>query len=101
TSAFTLDSTIVKAAPPSLVRELHATNSQLQWIVAAYSLVFAALVLGAGNLSDRRGRKGVLLAGLAVFGLASFVGGLTATAGQLIVARGVMGLGAALLFPAT
>src|SRR5262249_61341689 len=96
-----LDITIVNVALPSLVRELHATNSELQWIVDAYSLVFAALVLGAGNLSDRRGRKGVLLAGLAVFGVASFAGGLTATAGQLIVARGVMGLGAAMIFPAT
>jgi len=101
TFAINLDITIVNVALPSLVRELHATNSQLQWIVDAYSLVFAALVLGAGNLSDRRGRKGVLLGGLAVFGLASFAGGLTATAGQLIVARGVMGLGAALIFPAT
>src|SRR5262244_3556154 len=101
TFAINLDITIVNVALPSLVRELHASNSQLQWIVDAYSLVFAALVLGAGNLSDRRGRKGVLLAGLAVFGVASFAGGLTATAGQLIVARGVMGLGAAMIFPAT
>src|SRR5262245_6974367 len=101
TFAINLDITIVNVALPSLVRELHATNSQLQRIVDTYSLVFAALVLGAGNLSDRRGRKGVLLAGLAVFGVASFAGGLTATAGQLIVARGVMGLGAALIFPAT
>src|SRR5215470_2554340 len=101
TFVINLDITIVNVALPSLVRELHASNSQLQWIVDAYSLVFAALVLGAGNLSDRRGRRGVLLAGLAVFGLASFAGGLTATAGQLIVARGVMGLGAALIFPAT
>src|SRR5262245_34032784 len=101
TFAINLDITIVNVALPSLGRELHATNSQLQWIVDAYSLVFAAFVLGAGNLSDRRGRKGVLLAGLAVFGLASLAGGLTATAGQLIVARGVMGLGAAMIFPAT
>ena len=101
TFAINLDITIVNVALPSLVRELHASNSQLQWIVDAYSLVFAALVLAAGNLSDRRGRKGVLLAGLGVFGLASLAGGLTSSAGQLIVARGVMGLGAALIFPAT
>src|SRR6516165_2590577 len=96
-----LDITIVNVALPSLVRELHASNSELQWIVDAYSLVFAALVLAAGTLSDRRGRKGVLLTGLAVFGLASLAGGLTSSAGQLIAARGVMGLGAAMIFPAT
>jgi EmrB/QacA subfamily drug resistance transporter len=99
--AINLDTTIVNVALPSLVRELNASTSQLQWVVDAYSLVFAALLLAAGSLSDRVGRKGVLLAGLAVFGLASIAGGLTATAGQLIVARAVMGLGAALIFPAT
>src|SRR2546423_553853 len=99
--AINLDTTIVNVALPSLVRELHASTTQLQWIVDAYSLVFAALLLAAGSLGDRRGRKGVLLVGLAVFGLASAAGGLTATPGQLIVARCVMGLGAALIFPAT
>jgi EmrB/QacA subfamily drug resistance transporter len=99
--AINLDTTIVNVALPSLVRELHASNSQLQWIVDAYSLVFAALLLAAGSLSDRVGRKGVLLVGLAVFGLASAAGGLTNSPGQLIVARSVMGLGAALIFPAT
>src|SRR5437016_6107934 len=96
-----LDITIVNVALPTLVRELHASNSQLQWIVDAYSLVFAALLLAAGSLSDRLGRKEFLLAGLAVFGLASVAGGLTTTPGQLIVARCVMGLGAAMIFPAT
>ena len=99
--AINLDTTIVNVALPSLTRELHASTSQLQWIVDAYSLVFAALLLAAGSLSDRVGRKGVLLAGLAVFGLASLAGGFTDSPSQLIVARGVMGLGAALIFPAT
>src|SRR6059036_3092886 len=99
--AINLDTTIVNVALPSLVRELHASTSELQWIVDAYSLVFAALLLAAGSLSDRVGRKGVLLAGLGVFGLASAAGGLTNSPGQLIVARSVMGLGAALIFPAT
>src|SRR3954447_9386551 len=89
-----LDTTIVNVALPSLVRELHASTSDLQWIVDAYNLVFAALLLAAGSLSDRLGRKGMLLAGLAVFGVASTAGGLTDSPGQLIVARGVMGLGA-------
>src|SRR5256714_3621770 len=96
-----LDITIVNVALPTLVRELHASNSQLQWVVDAYSLVFAALLLAAGSLSDRLGRKGFLLAGLAVFGLASVAGGLTSTPGQLIVARCFMGLGAAMIFPTT
>jgi EmrB/QacA subfamily drug resistance transporter len=99
--AINLDTTIVNVALPSLVRELHASNTQLQWIVDAYNLVFAALLLASGSLSDRVGRKGMLLAGLGVFGGASLVGGLMSTPGQLIVARCVMGLGAAMIFPAT
>jgi len=99
--AINLDTTIVNVALPTLVRELHASNTQLQWVVDAYNLVFAALLLAAGSLSDRVGRKGMLLSGLAVFGLASLVGGFTTTPGQLIVARCVMGLGAAMVFPAT
>src|SRR6266540_3321208 len=96
-----LETTIVNVALPTLVRELHATDSQLQWVVDAYNLVFAASVLAAGSLSDRFGRKGMLLAGLAVFGLASLAGGVTGSPGQLIAARAVMGVGAAMVFPAT
>jgi EmrB/QacA subfamily drug resistance transporter len=96
-----LDTTIVNVALPTLVRQLHASDSQLQWIVDAFNLLFAGSVLAAGSLSDRFGRKGMLLAGLGVFGLASLAGGLTATAGQLIAARAVMGLGAAMVFPST
>jgi EmrB/QacA subfamily drug resistance transporter len=99
--AINLDTTIVNVALPTLVRELHASNSQLQWIVDAYNLVFAALILAAGSLSDRLGRKGLLLTGLAVFGVASAVGGLVTSTGALIAARAVMGLGAALVFPST
>src|SRR3954451_12529238 len=99
--AINLDTTIVNVALPSLVRELHASTSDLQWIVDAYSLVFAALLLAMGSTSDRLGRKGMLLAGLGVFGVATLAGGLTDSPGQLIVARCVMGLGAAMIFPAT
>jgi EmrB/QacA subfamily drug resistance transporter len=99
--AISLDTTIVNVALPTLVRELHASTSQLQWVVDAYSLVFAALLLAAGSFSDRVGRKGVLLAGLGVFGIASVAGGLTSTPGQLIIARCAMGLGAAMIFPST
>src|SRR5262250_4034724 len=96
-----LDTTLVNVALPALVRELHATTTQLQWVVDAYNLVFAALLLTFGSLSDRFGRKGMLLAGLAVFGAASLAGGFTTGPGQLIAARAVMGLGAAMTFPAT
>ncbi len=99
--AINLDTTLVNVALPSLVRELHATTTQLQWVVDAYNLVFAALLLTFGSLSDRFGRKGMLLAGLAVFGAASVAGGFTASPGALIAARAVMGLGAAMTFPAT
>jgi EmrB/QacA subfamily drug resistance transporter len=99
--AINLDTTIVNVALPTLVRELHSSTSQLQWIVDAYNLVFAALLLVAGSLSDRFGRKGMLLGGLAVFGLASAAGGLVTSSGALIAARAVMGLGAAMVFPAT
>jgi EmrB/QacA subfamily drug resistance transporter len=96
-----LDTTIVNVALPTLVRQLRASNSQLQWVVDAFNLLFAASVLAAGSLSDRFGRKGMLLAGLSVFGLASVAGGLTDGPGQLIAARALMGVGAAMVFPST
>jgi len=96
-----LDTTLVNVALPAMVRELHATTTQLQWVVDSFNLVFAALLLTFGSLSDRFGRKGMLLAGLAVFGTASLVGGFTTSPAQLIAARSVMGLGAAMTFPAT
>src|SRR4051812_13844060 len=96
-----IDVTIVNVALPSLVRQLGATTTNLQWIVDAYTLVFAALILAAGSLSDRVGRKGVLLAGLGVFAVGSLAGSLSQTPNQLIAARAVMGIGAAGIFPAT
>jgi EmrB/QacA subfamily drug resistance transporter len=96
-----LDTTIVNVALPALVRQLGATTTGLQWVVDAYNLVFAALILAAGSLSDRLGRKGMLLAGLGVFGAASLAGAFATSVGQLVGARAVMGLGAALMFPST
>ncbi len=96
-----VDNTIVNVALPTLVRELDAGVSELQWVVDAYTLVFAGLLLPAGALGDRFGRRLTLLGGLAVFGVASagaaFAGGVDA----LIAARAVMGAGAALIMPAT
>src|SRR6184192_1457377 len=99
--AINLDTTIVNVALPTMVRQLDASNAQLQWVVDAFNLLFAGSVLAFGSLSDRFGRKGMLLAGLAVFGLASLAGGFTGSPGQLIAARAVMGVGAAMVFPAT
>jgi EmrB/QacA subfamily drug resistance transporter len=96
-----VDVTIVNVALPTLVRKLGASTTQLQWIVDAYSLVFAALVLAAGSLSDRLGRKGVLLVGLAVFAVGSLAGAFSATIAELVASRILMGLGAALMFPST
>src|SRR5204863_9842604 len=75
-AAFTinLDTTIVNVTLPTLVRDLHASTRQLQWIVDSYNLVFAALVLAAGSVSDRLGRRGALLTGLGIFALGSVLG---------------------------
>src|SRR3981081_4829743 len=81
-----LRTTIVNVALPTLVRALHASNSELQWIVDGFNLLFAGSVLAFGSLSDRFGRKGMLLAGLSVFGLASLGRGLTDRARALIAA---------------
>src|SRR6476646_8198549 len=96
-----IDVTIVNVTLPSLVRELGASTTNLQWIVDAYTLVFAALILAAGSTSDRVGRKGVLLAGLGVFAVGRLAGSLGHSPGQLIAARAVMGIGAAGICPAT
>ena len=77
----------LNVALPSIARGTHASQTQLEWVIDAYSLVFAALLLTFGSLSDRFGRKGMLLAGLAVFGTASLAGGFTTGPAQLIVAR--------------
>ncbi|GAB2509138.1 MFS transporter [Nocardia heshunensis] len=99
--AIYMDAMIVNLALPSLVRELGSSTSGLQWIVDAYALTFAALVLVAGSLGDRFGRRGILLAGLATFTIATGVGALCDSTGQLIAARTVMGLGAAMIYPST
>jgi EmrB/QacA subfamily drug resistance transporter len=96
-----VDNTIVNVALPTLSRDLSATTSQLQWIVDAYSLVFAALLLVGGSLGDRYGRKGALQLGLVLFALCSAGAAFTTSAGALITARALMGIGSSLIFPAT
>ena len=96
-----VDNSILNVAIPTIVRELDATNSQLQWMVDSYTLVFAGLLLTAGALGDRFGRRGALQIGMAVFGLGSLASALADSADQLIVTRAVMGIGGALIMPAT
>ncbi len=96
-----LDNTILTIALPTLSADLNATASQLQWMVDAYVLVFAGLLLVAGALSDRYGRRLALVCGLALFGLGSAIAPLVTSAEQLIALRAFMGLGAALTMPAT
>src|SRR5689334_4104216 len=93
------DATILNVALPTLAADIHATNSQLQWMVDAYVLVLAGLLLPAGALADRYGRKRLLLVGLLLFGLASAAATLTSSPAQLIGIRAVMGIGAAILTP--
>ncbi len=93
--------TSLNIAIPSLVRETGASSTSLQWIVDAYALVFAGLVLTGGALGDRFGRKGALLWGLGIFGAMSLLATLADDPGQLIAIRAMQGLGAALIMPGT
>jgi EmrB/QacA subfamily drug resistance transporter len=96
-----MDNTILNVAIPSLIVDLGATNSQIQWIVDSYVLVFAGLLLTTGSLSDRFGRKGALQLGIVLFGIGS-AGAAMSTSGEgLIATRAFMGIGAAFIMPAT
>ncbi|MFD6280533.1 MFS transporter [Streptomyces sp. NPDC060209] len=96
-----LDNTVLNVAIPSLTTELHASTADVQWMINAYSLVQSGLLLTAGSASDRYGRKKMLVAGLAMFGVGSLVAGLSQSSGQLIAARAGMGVGGALLITTT
>jgi EmrB/QacA subfamily drug resistance transporter len=93
--------TSLNVAIPTLVREIGATNTQLQWMVDSYALVFAGLLLPAGALGDRFGRKGALQLGLVVFAFAAFLSTMADTPDQLIATRALGGAGAAFIMPAT
>ncbi len=96
-----IDNTILNVALPSIVRSLHATSSQLQWIVDAYAVVFAGLLLSLGALGDRVGRKWVFLAGLAAFAGGSAFSAWSGSPDRLVLARFCMGVGAAAIMPST
>ena len=96
-----MDNTIVNVALPTMSRELAASTQSLQWVVDAYTLVFAGLLLVGGNLGDRLGRRRMLQAGLVLFALTSVGAALSRTTGELIAGRAAMGVAAALIYPAT
>jgi EmrB/QacA subfamily drug resistance transporter len=96
-----LDNTVVNVALPTMQRDLHVSISQLEWIVIAYALTFASLLITGGKLADLYGRRRLFVVGLAVFSLSSLACGLAPSAGFLIGARAVQGVGAALMSPAT
>ena len=97
----TMGNTILNVGLPSIREELGASSSQLQWIVDSFVLVFAGLLLAAGSLGDRFGRRRALASGLVVFGLGSVLAALSTDATMLIASRALMGLGAAAIMPTT
>jgi EmrB/QacA subfamily drug resistance transporter len=96
-----LDNTVVSVALPTIQADLHTSLSQLEWVVNAYATVFAVALLTGGKLADYLGRRRIFVAGLVVFTLSSLACGLASTGSELIAARAVQGVGAALMFPAT
>ncbi len=96
-----VDNTILNVAIPTIERELSASTSELQWIIDSYILVFAGLLLTMGSLGDRFGRRRALFAGLVVFGISSAVAAASTSSDMLIAARASMGIGGALIMPAT
>ncbi|MEY3618849.1 MAG: hypothetical protein RL726_1547 [Actinomycetota bacterium] len=96
-----VDNLIINVAIPTLARELGATTSGLQWIVDSYALVFAGLLLACGGLGDRFGRLRMMQIGMVLFGVFSAWAAFSNSTGELITARGLMGVGAALVFPGT
>ena len=93
-----LDITVVNVALPDIQRSLHSSFQDLQWVVDAYSLTLAAFLLTAGSLADRLGRRRVFTAGLVVFTASSVVCGLSSSPLMLNLARGVQGVGGAMMF---
>src|SRR5881397_2882466 len=94
-----IDGTVVNVALPALQTTLNATAVDVQWVIEAYSLLLSALLLVGGSLGDHYGRRNIFLIGVAIFALASATCGFAANIHQLIAARALQGLGAALLVP--
>jgi EmrB/QacA subfamily drug resistance transporter len=100
-TVISIDNTILNVALPSIVESLRARGSDLQLLIDGYTIVFACLLLTAGSLGDKLGRKGILTGGLALFGLFSGMAAFSHTSHQLIASRALMGLGGACIYPST
>src|SRR5204863_7550401 len=100
-TVISIDNTILNVALPSIVENLHAQGSELQLLIDGYTVVFACLLLTAGSLGDKLGRKGILTAGLALFGIFSTMAAFSTSATMLIGARALMGIGGACIYPST
>jgi DHA2 family methylenomycin A resistance protein-like MFS transporter len=94
-----MSTTVVSVALPTIGRHLHANATDLEWIVDAYVVVYASLLVPGGVIGDRRGRKGLFMLGVAIFGLGSLIAGLAPSVGLLLIGRVIQGLGPALLVP--
>ncbi len=100
-TVISIDNTILNVALPSIVESLGARGSQLQLLIDGYTIVFACLLLTAGSLGDKLGRKGILTIGLALFGTFSALAAFSGSANMLILARALMGIGGACIYPST
>jgi EmrB/QacA subfamily drug resistance transporter len=100
-TVISIDNTILNVALPSIVESLNARGSELQLLIDGYTIVFACLLLTAGSLGDKLGRKGILTAGLALFGIFSAMAAFSTSSHMLIVARALMGIGGACIYPST
>src|SRR5580692_4847121 len=96
-----LDNLVVVTALPRIQKDLHASLSSLEWTVNAYTLTFAVLLLPGATLGDRFGRKKIFMIGLSIFTTASALAALSTTAGELVAARALQGVGGAILTPLT
>jgi len=96
-----LDNTILNVALPAIVRDLHASSTQLQWIVDAYAIVLAGLLLSLGSLGDRIGRQRIFVVGLALFAMGSAASAFSRSPGTLIASRAFMGIGGAAIMPSS
>jgi MFS family permease len=94
-----IDSTVVNVALPAMQSNFHTSVVNVQWVVESYGLFLAALILAGGSLGDQFGRRLVFVIGVVIFAAASGVCGISSSIGQLIIARSVQGVGAALLVP--
>ncbi|MEO5722866.1 MAG: MFS transporter [Ilumatobacteraceae bacterium] len=100
-TVISIDNTILNVALPSIVESLNARGSELQLLIDGYTIVFACLLLTAGSLGDKLGRKGILTIGLGLFGACSALAALSTSATMLIAARALMGIGGACIYPST